>query len=182
MLLNDIVSLPSGHTYIAGQFETVNGLSRQNIVRLYANGTVDLDFTGSQANGALEEVVVLPDGKVMVGGHFTSINGVPRVGIAHLNIDGSLDPSFSASLIGNGLQGDMYAETISRQPDGKFIIGGAFAVTGGGPTHINLIRLNADGSHDPSFTLSAEDRQTRIVVSTAVQPDGKVLVGGTIRR
>ena len=66
---------------------------------------------------------------------------------------------------------------MAVQPDGKIIIGGGFTGLGGstGATLRNHIgRLNADGTVDPTFNPGANS----IVQAIAVQPDGKILIGG----
>ena len=77
-----------------------------------------------------------------------------------------------------GANGNVFATVV--QPDGKILVGGAFTMLGGGGTgttarnHIG--RLNADGSLDfAGFNPGANDRRVRHL---AVQPDGKILVGG----
>jgi hypothetical protein len=65
------------------------------------------------------------------------------------------------------------------QPDGKILIGGNFTSVGGGDGLATLrqfiARLNADGTVDMSFDPGANN----VVYALAVQPDGKILVGGT---
>jgi hypothetical protein len=64
---------------------------------------------------------------------------------------------------------------IALQPDGKVIIGGNFL-------HVNgisrkyLARLNANGSLDPSF--NSANGLDGAVLTMALQPDGRLLVGG----
>lgn len=66
-------------------------------------------------------------------------------------------------------------ERMVTQPDGKIIIKGA-AVYRSKLTN-GLIRINADGSLDPTFVFT-EDITRFTVKSIALQPDGKLLVGG----
>ena len=69
---------------------------------------------------------------------------------------------------------DVYA--IALQADGKILIGGAFtSINGGGQFARNFIaRLNSDGTVDAGFNPNASNR----VFAIAVQPDGKIVVGG----
>src|SRR5437773_12343565 len=83
---------------------------------------------------------------------------------------GELDPTFDA---GSGLSGVPYA--IAIQPDRKIIIGGEFA-TVPGLARNNIARLNADGAGDPGFNPGAG--ADGLVRSVALQPDGKIVVGG----
>lgn len=67
---------------------------------------------------------------------------------------------------------------IAVQADGKILVGGTFSMLGGGgsgTTPRSLIgRLNRDGSLDTTFNPGANN----LVLALAVQPDGKILVGG----
>jgi uncharacterized delta-60 repeat protein len=83
---------------------------------------------------------------------------------------GELDPTFNAGSI---LFGVPYA--IATQSDGKIIIGGEFA-TVPGLARNNIARLNADGTGDPSFNPGSG--ADGLVRSIALQPDGKIVVGG----
>ena len=64
---------------------------------------------------------------------------------------------------------------MAVQPDGRIIIGGEFTHVDGVPLN-HIARLNADGSLDPTFDPGAGFDGD--VFSLALQPDGKVVVGG----
>ncbi len=85
--------------------------------------------------------------------------------------NGTLDNTFLPGAISNG---DVLA--VVEQPDGKVLIGGRFAKLNG-DTHLNIGRLNADGSVDTSFT-AATDPGAQIS-SIVLQPDGKIVLVGT---
>ena len=64
---------------------------------------------------------------------------------------------------------------MAVQADGKIVVGGVFTSLGGGPLTRNFIgRLTAEGPVDAMFNPGANDT----VLSLAIQPDGKILVGG----
>ena len=112
------------------------------------------------------------DGKVVIAGDFTSVAGVPRQRIARLNRDGSLDLTFDPGVSG-------FAYCLAIQDDGKILVGGFFNGLGGstGTTpRQSLGRLNPDGTVDPDFNPFAGT----LVAAMAVQPDGKILVGGDL--
>ena len=122
-------------------------------------------------------MAVQPDGKILVGGSFTMLGGggtgtTPRNRIGRLNADGSLDTSFNPGANGVGL-------AVAVQPDGKILVGGYFTMLGGGGTGTTprnrIGRLNADGSLDTHFN---PGRELTVSSPLAVQPDGKILVGG----
>ena len=110
------------------------------------------------------------DGKIIIGGDFISYNGTARSHIARLNTDGSLDTTF---IVGTGA--NSYVYTIAIQSDGKIIIVGYFISYNG--TAINHIaRLNTDGSLDATFI--AGTGANNAVLATAIQSDGKIIIGG----
>lgn len=86
--------------------------------------------------------------------------------------DGALDPTFNVRLTEG--DGDVFAMT--KQDDGKILIGGVFSEISG-TLRNNLARLNADGSLDDSFNVGVGISGGK-VYAIAVQPDGKILVGG----
>ena len=123
------------------------------------------------ASSTVTASVVLPDGRVVIGGAFTTIQGTGRNRIARLNPDGSLDPTFNPSAGGA-------VTSMALQPDGRLVVGGAFTAFTL-PTTVTrnrLARFNADGSLDPTFTPNVANGQ---VSSVVVQPDGRILIGGT---
>ena len=118
------------------------------------------------------------DGKIVTGGDFTIYNGKIRNRIARLNADGTLDQSFNP---GTGCNGEFFSYTptyvraLAVQKDGKILAGGNF-LTYNGISRKALVRINADGSIDKSFNVG--NGFDAPVFSIALQPDGKILVGG----
>jgi uncharacterized delta-60 repeat protein len=155
---------------IIGEFVTYNGVTRNRIARLNADGTLDTSFTTS-ANFIINALLIQPDGKIIIGGIFTTVNGTPRNGLARLNADGTLDTSFN---IGTGPEGGILA--LALQPDGKIIIGGGFSSYNGN-TCSSLARLNSNGSFDTTFNMGGAGAHY-LVYSCDVQTDGKIVIGG----
>ncbi|MEO8041842.1 MAG: hypothetical protein ABI646_04440, partial [Acidobacteriota bacterium] len=123
-------------------------------------------------------VVLQPDGKVVVGGHFDTVGGVSRIFIARLNTNGSLDATFASPFqvitINGSTEGEVY--DILLQPDGRFIVGGYFNVGG---VYKTVVRLNADGTLDPSFSVTTNNGSTSFnhIYRMLLQPDGKIIIG-----
>jgi uncharacterized delta-60 repeat protein len=168
-----------GKVFIGGRFTTVNGVSRTNIARLNADGTLDNSFQNglSGADHSVNSVALQSDCKVLIGGYFTMVNGVARGRIARLNADGTVDNGFQ-----NGLPGADYSvNSVALQSDGKVLIGGYFTMVNG-VVRGRIARLNANGTVDNGFQNGLPgvgppfDRSS--VDSIAVQSDGKVLIGG----
>jgi uncharacterized delta-60 repeat protein len=160
-----------GKVLIGGMFTTVNGVGRNYIARLNEDGSLDTSFNpGTGPNLLVRAVAVQPDGKVLIGGSFTTVGGVTRNRIARLNADGSLDAGFDP-----GMGASSWVDAVAVQSDGKVLIGGDFTTVDGTPLN-RIARLNADGAVDTGFITSAGADDT--VYDVAVQPDGKVLIGG----
>ncbi len=121
-------------------------------------------------------ISVQADGKLLVGGIFTGgvlgINDpVLKPGLARLNTDGTHDPTFNA---GTGLDGGI--SCIVQQPDGKLLLGGSFTTYNGNSSK-GIVRLNLDGSFDPTFNVGGGAAGS--VQEIALQSDGKLLLSGT---
>ena len=157
---------------VGGSFSTYKGtIPAYNIIRLNSDGSVDTSFvTGTGFDNEVDSIVIQSDGKIIVGGGFADYNGTSANYIIRLNSDGSVDTSF---VTGTGFDNDIYSITI--QSDGKILVGGQFTNYNGTSANY-IIRLNSDGSVDTSFVygIGLDDR----VYSTAIQSDGKILVGG----
>jgi uncharacterized delta-60 repeat protein len=168
---------PDGKTIVGGDFSTYNGVLQNGISRLALDGSVDPMFSiGSGFNGEVYETCLQPNGKILVGGYFSTYNGVTRNGIARLNSDGSLDLTFNP---GTGINPNGVIYSISFQIDGKIIIGGSFTTFNGMPVN-NIVRLNIDGSIDPSFSIGSGfiGGADPYVFSICLDSNGKVFVGG----
>jgi uncharacterized delta-60 repeat protein len=165
-----------GKILVGGYFTTLGGQSRSGIGRLNADGTLDPGFNpgaggGSYAFPYVYSLAVQADGKILVGGYFATLGGENRNNIGRLNADGTLDASFNPGA-------NSYVFSVALQADGKMLVGGAFTTLGGqGRNYIG--RLNADGTLDTSFNPGAGGLVVQpVVLSLAVQADGKILVGG----
>ena len=163
--------LPGGQILICGDFTEYNGVVRNSIARLNADGTIDNSFDpGVGANGVILNSKLQSDGKIVVSGNFTTFDGTSRKRVARLNADGSLDVSFDP---GTGANNDIHGLAI--QSDGKILIGGNFG-NFNGVTKKRIARLNADGSLDNTFTIGtgADKRVYEIIILS----DGKIVMAG----
>jgi uncharacterized delta-60 repeat protein/CSLREA domain-containing protein len=168
-LVESVLLQPDGKTIIGGAFLFFNGTPRNRIARINANGSLDTLFNpGTGANNLIFTMALQPDGKIIIGGLFTIYNGTSRFRLARLNSDGTLDSTFG------GVPDDA-VRAIVVQPDGKIIIAGDFFLYNGISCN-RIARLNSDGSFDFSFSTGLGSNAG--VTALALQPDGKILVGG----
>jgi uncharacterized delta-60 repeat protein len=162
-----------GKILICGNFSTYNGITRNRIARINPDGSLDPTFTASPgADGRIESIVIQPDGKILIGGWFFNYNGTPRQKIARLNSDGTLDLSFNP---GVGANDQIY--TLALQADGKILVSGAFTSFNGVSVNY-FVRLNSDGSVDPSFNMGSGPNSPLNTIK--ILSDGKIIIGGAI--
>ncbi len=167
---------PTGACVIAGSFWEFDGVTRGNIARVNADGSLDTTsfITGVGTNLWISDVVVQPDGKLIISGAFSTYGGFPRSGVARMNADGTIDATFDP---GNGANG--FVSNIALQPDGKVLIAGSFTSYDGTPRR-RIARLNPDGSLDSTFDPgSGFAGGSASVFALALQPDGRVIALGS---
>ena len=94
-VVNALAVQTNGKILIGGSFAQVNGVARNNLARLNADGTLDQTFlnSGTGPNAGVTAIAIQPDGKILITGSFTQISGVPRPGVARLLGDAVPTPS-----------------------------------------------------------------------------------------
>ena len=168
-----MTSQPDGKILIGGGFNSVLGVSRHNLVRLNVDGSLDTTFNPNPG-GDVRAITVQPDGKILIGGLFSDVGfGTGRNQIARLNADGLPDPVFNPSANGN-------VYSVALQPDGKVLLAGDFTTlrpngAATATTRNHIARVNPDGTLDTTFNPNANGTVSSIVI----QPDGKILLGGS---
>jgi len=158
---------------IGGYFDTYNGVQRNNLARLNADGSLDTTFNpGSGANGTVWAMAQQADGRILIGGDFTTYNNIPAAHVARINLDGTLDTSFNAL---TNLNGAVYAIAVEGD-NNAVVLGGNFTSFGGPGGQNYIVRLNPDGSQDTTFnTITGPNAAVRTV---AFEPNDEVLAGG----
>jgi len=174
-----LVLQPDGKILVGGGFTNIHGVERRYLARLNSDGSLDETFLDGLAgpSAVVQCLVIQEDGRILIGGYFKTVNGMPRSHLARLNSDGSLDPAFLDGMSGP----DEVVRCVSLQPDNKILVGGLFfSFNGISASTASVLRLNADGALDETF--SAEVRREKIGVSRIiVQSDGKIVLGGCLR-
>ena len=157
------------------------GSSANSVFRFNADGSTDSAFV-NPPSGYIYAIAVAPDGRIYEGGQMATFQNSVFIQKPFLRAgsDGSIDYAFNpfvacpddAPLMPNAI----------AQPDGKILVRGAFQSVNR-QSRSSLVRLNADGTLDPSFALAAN---VSIIDGThndnalVLQPDGKILVNGTV--
>lgn len=134
-------------------------------------GSIDPSFNiGTGFDFQVLDFEIQSDDKVIAGGTFLSYNGTTRNRIARINTDGTYDSTFN---IGTGF--DAAVNNIAVQSDGKILVVGNFTSYSGSACN-RIVRLNTDGTIDPSFSIGTGfNNDVRDVV---IQSDGKILASG----
>ena len=179
--------------------------TKMSVVKFDVNGTVDgffgtagsteipNFFTSSQ--DAANAIQVQTDGKIILGGRSTN-NILPQQRcfvLARLDTTGILDSTYgTGGVVITDLSPSYNLEgrTMVIQPDDKIVLGGTWDILGTAPASFALARYLTTGALDTTFGLAGtglilEDIDPTFNYveegnSLAIQPDGKILMGGVL--
>ena len=189
-VVNAIALQPDGKIILAGTC-TINGTDSFFCARRYqSNGAVDTGFgiagkaltlLGDGSNNVLA-MSLQYDGKIILaGGCHNGTNNVFCA--ARYTVNGTLDATFAVAgklIDASGAIG--LTRAIAIQPDGKILF--ANGCSANPLSWICLSRYRADGQIDSGFGAAGTVATTpdinspRVANAIALQPDGKVLIGG----
>ena len=166
---------------ITGNFTSYNGssINSTRIIRLNPNGTRDTSFvtgTGLNASSGFppHHISMESDGKIYIGGTFTTYNGYNVGRFVRMDASGSIDITFpyTSSTSAAGFSNTVRSIFISGS---NIYFAGSY--TSYRPIN-NIVRINTDGTQDTSFLIGEGLSSQPLVVK--LQPDGKIIVGGSI--
>ncbi|HEX3096266.1 MAG TPA: Ig-like domain repeat protein [Usitatibacter sp.] len=198
---NALVILAGGDLVVAGGGNdpadcACSGSTADNelLAAFTASGTLDTTFSGGGSievdagskQGAALASALQSDGKLVVAGYqrpVPSVSSLLSGTLARFNADGSLDTTFgTGGFVTNGAD---KMQAVAIQSDGKIVAAGyGDGNFGGNPaTRLTVQRLNANGTPDTTFgtggtTIATLDGPTEEANAVAIQPDGKIVVGG----
>ena len=167
-----VCALPDGSVLVnyANSFY-INGQNPGALAHITASGNLDTSFSVSEFSFAFA-LYVYPNGSLLIQGMFAG-DSSGNYYICRLLPNGSLDPTFTSFELNAGS-----SEIMARvQADGRILVWGK-VVSLNLPQELALMRLNSDGSLDPTFTPIAA--QSSMVQDVEQQADGKLLVAGQI--
>jgi uncharacterized delta-60 repeat protein len=174
--INALALDSNGELLLAGSFANIDGVFAANIARFFNDGSFDNGF-GPNPNGPVYSMVVESNGNsIYVGGSYSTISGGVSQNLARINTNATLDTTFNAYP-----QGAVYA--MATQSNGQLVIAGSFNAiqsiftTNNVPVPVtNLARVSgSNGAIDTSFSPAINGT----VDAVALQPNGKILIGGT---
>jgi uncharacterized delta-60 repeat protein len=149
----------------------ISGISYQFRL-LTSTGAVDPSFTAPTLNWTVHDWDILPDGRVVIVGRFSAVNGVTSRAIAILKPDGSVDTSvnFANAVTGGNLTGVRYV-------NGRLLVWGGLTAYSG-VTVNGVVRINLDGTLDPTFKIKSGANTGGSVYTTLMLPDSRIFLGG----
>jgi uncharacterized delta-60 repeat protein len=167
---------------LGGNFTHCGAYERLGLVRLLADGSPDAAWNPAPALGMGQPGVAflnaIPDGffpgpsnSVIASLLFRSTNGLRNIHIATIDSTGSVLGSFPAPAFGR-------TSFICVQPDGRLLVSGSFTNWSGQPM-TGLVRLNVDGSVDPSFSVQlTRSNKVASVDGMALDGFGRLVIAG----
>lgn len=167
------------------------------VARYNADGTLDTTFDGDgravisptgiefnddQAQEYGTAVAIRSDGKIVVGGYLPRavFVSVGRGFVVQLNPDGSLDTTFGKG----GVAGDVNFDPADSLADLAIDTQGRVVFVGQTMNAMMVTRLTPGGVRDASFngsgrvTIGFPNADISTATAVALQPDGKIVVGG----
>jgi uncharacterized delta-60 repeat protein len=141
---------PNGKILVGGAFTTLNGVTRNRLIRLNSDGTVDTAFYTNLGSGFNNDIkTIYCDGStIILGGAFTTLNGITRNRLVQLNSAGTVDAAFYTNL-GTGFNNTVNSISYYYS-SGKITVTGAFTIFNGN-TRNKLVRLQYTGAEDTAF-------------------------------
>jgi uncharacterized delta-60 repeat protein len=140
------------------------------------------------ASGA-SAVALQPNGKVVLAGSAVDASGFQQLVVTRFNSDGTPDSTFGsggrvAMQFGGGSFPLSGANAVALAPYGKIVVAGG-ASDGSGIQQLLVARFTTDGTPDDTFssdgaflTQLGSGGNPSYLNAVAVQPDGKIVVGG----
>jgi len=195
---NAVLVLPNGNILLAG--ETAGGIGGGDMSFAIVNSDGSLNtewsynFSGNGTDGALS-MALQPDGKVVVAGVANAANNglasLGQIGVLRMNpqtasgqamtLDtGFGSGGFQAFAPAPGVLGE--ATSVAIQPNGNIVVG----AQDGNDELVVARLLGTNGALDPNFGSGGIARiplsgQQALINALAIQPDGRIVVGGQVR-
>lgn len=184
----DVVVLSGGKILTLGYVDNIT--NDFALVQLNSNGQLDNTFgTGGWVTTDLagaddygEAIAVQPDGKIIAAGYTGNILTVTQFAMVRYLPSGAIDASFGVNgrvtTAFGGVSDQAYA--IALQPDSKILLVGR---ANNGTNDFGIARYNNNGMLDSTFD---SDGKVTVAIGSnheeafgvALQPDGKIVVGG----
>jgi uncharacterized delta-60 repeat protein len=175
----------TGKLIVGGNFSSYSGNTRNGILRLNTNGTLDTTFNANTVitgtTFSVNDIQILSDDSIICVGSFTLSGSTTATSIVKLNSNGALETGFTTNLVTTGssiYDVEVYNGQASGLYDGKIMVCGNFT-TWSGVSRNFIARLNSNGTLDTSFVIGTGFTTGSTVSNVEIQSDGKIIVGGS---
>jgi uncharacterized delta-60 repeat protein len=146
-----------------------------------SNGLAATEYAAHKYSSP-QTLLIQPDGKIVLAGTFLTPTE-SDFGLVRFTASGSLDSSFGTGGFATAVEPAAQEQLADAalQADGKIV------VVGSRVSDFTLARFNTDGTQDMTFGSGGFAVTTEAAFGTtapgaiAVQPDGKILVGGNVK-
>jgi uncharacterized delta-60 repeat protein len=194
----DQVVQPDGKILVVGNVDSAGNNNNWAVYRYNPDGTLDTTFGasgvatgdfGSSFEQAFD-IALQADGKIVITGSAQNpAIGISAFAAARLTTTGQLDPTFDGdgkvltTILTDplGLPRVCESRGVAIQADGKIVLAG-YTFTAG-LEEFAVARYLSNGSLDPGFGNAGVRAfgtfQSDFANAVAIQPDGKIVVGGT---
>lgn len=140
------------------------------IERYDLTGAKDNSFSSPIADNQISSIFVRKNGNIAVTGYFSAMGG--ETGNAmQLNQDGSLRTSLITA--NSYIMRSVYEDSHEN----LFITGGFTQINDNATFQRSIVKLDTDNQFDATFKVSVSS--LRLVTSTGIQKDGRLIVGGS---
>lgn len=178
-IVYSVLPLPDGKLMVGGLFTGLGGKYHRGLGRLNPDGSLDTSFRQG-VEGYVRTLARQNDGKILAGGYFGPVGGLSRTSLVRFNTDGSLDQNFQPLITkADGSVSELWR--VVPLSTGQIMVAGHFQQAEGQPRS-QVVRLNANGTLDPTFT-----SQITITDGTNIRPyalvpttDNKYAVAGYV--
>ncbi len=158
----------TGGWYVGGSFSQVGDETRNNVVHLLADGSVDMNFNPN-TNGSVHALALSSDGSILyMGGSFTSVGGQTRHRIAAVTtVDGlvtSFDPNIHPDI--PTVSGAEVYDLALSSDDAKLYFSGAFTNVNGTTRNSLAAVLTSNGSLISAFNPNPNGIPNGLILSS----------------
>jgi uncharacterized delta-60 repeat protein len=183
--VNAITIQSDGKILVGGQFTSYNGTTRNRIIRLNSDGSIDSSFVEpnpSLNNGIIFSITTDSNDVIYCGGTFINQLNFGLMGdrIMSFYYNGLYNNSF---LTGTGFSSSfdsnlVFVNQIEVQPDGKILVCGRFNTFKDSRSNC-IVRINKNGTIDNTFlNTSGTGSSTSVVYSFKKLLNGDLLLVG----
>lgn len=176
-VVNGMAVMADGRIAIGGDLVSYNDTPRPYLAFLTPDGALDPVFNGGAGpNAPVQLLIPMPGDRLFIAGEFTSYDGVPVPRMAVVDAFGALVPGINFPAEALPSEDDPSAALALE--DGSILFATVPVYQGAGWTG-QLYRFLPDGTLDSGF--QPPPSLFGGVNTILVQPDGRILLGGTLR-